>query len=43
MAKLNAVGWFDIYVSDMGRAVAFYETVLGHKLLELVDPTGEHR
>jgi uncharacterized protein len=41
VAKMNAVGWFDIYVSDMKRAVAFYEAVLGQKLVELVDPTGE--
>ena len=29
MTKMNAVGWFDIYVEDLDRAVAFYETVLG--------------
>jgi uncharacterized protein len=39
--KTNAVGWFDIYVSDMGRATKFYEAVLKHKLTELNDPTGE--
>lgn len=27
----NPIGWFEIYVSDMARAVAFYETVLGVK------------
>ncbi len=41
MTKMNAVGWFDIYVDDLKRAVAFYETVLGHKLEEIVDPTGQ--
>lgn len=32
--KLNAnvVGWFEIPVSDMERAIKFYETVLGLKL-----------
>lgn len=41
MTKMNAVGWFDIYVDDLDRAVAFYETVLGTKLEPLGDPTGE--
>ena len=41
MTKMNAVGWFDIYVNDLNRAVAFYETVLGYKLEEIVDPTGQ--
>lgn len=41
MTKMNAVAWFDIYVSDLDRAVAFYETVLGQKLEEIVDPTGQ--
>lgn len=41
MTKMNAVGWFDIYVDDMKRAVIFYESVLGYKLEELNDPTGE--
>jgi uncharacterized protein len=41
MEKSNAVGWFDIYVGDMTRAVAFYEAVLKQKLLEIDDPTGE--
>jgi len=31
MAK-NAVGWFEIPVSDMGRAIRFYETVFDTKL-----------
>jgi uncharacterized protein len=41
MAKTNAVGWFDIYVNDMERAVGFYEGVLLQKLEQLGDPTGE--
>jgi len=41
MAKSNAIGWFDIYVSDMDRAVAFYEGVLQQKLQQMGDPTGE--
>lgn len=28
----NAVGWFEIPVTDMDRAIKFYETVLGIKL-----------
>lgn len=40
MAKMNAIGWFDIYVNDMERATEFYETVLGQKLEEMGDPTG---
>lgn len=27
-ARMNPVGWFEIYVQDMARAKAFYETVL---------------
>jgi uncharacterized protein len=41
MKETNAVGWFDIYVSDMKRAVAFYENVLKQKLVKIDDPTGE--
>ena len=41
MAKTNAIGWFDIYVNDMERAVAFYERVLEQKLEAMGDPTGE--
>lgn len=39
--EMNAVGWFDIYVDDMDRAVSFYETVLETKLEAMADPTGE--
>jgi predicted enzyme related to lactoylglutathione lyase len=41
MAKLNAIGWFDVYVSEMERAVTFYENVLQTKLEPIGDPTGE--
>ena len=41
MTKPNAIGWFDIYVNDMNRAVKFYESVLKQKLEEMGDPTGE--
>ncbi len=41
MTKMNAVGWFDIYVNDLSRAVAFYEAVLGVTLEPMGDPTGE--
>ncbi|WP_371396926.1 VOC family protein [Fretibacter rubidus] len=41
MTKMNAVGWFDIYVNDLDRAVLFYETVLGYTLEELIDASGE--
>jgi predicted enzyme related to lactoylglutathione lyase len=41
MEKPNAIGWFDIYVEDMDRAVAFYESVFGQKLEGMDDPTGE--
>jgi uncharacterized protein len=41
MAKTNAIGWFDIYVNDMKRAVAFYEALLMKKLEQIGDPTGE--
>lgn len=41
MTKMNAVGWFDIYVDDLNRAVEFYEAVMGNKLEPMGDPTGE--
>ncbi|MCE2965649.1 MAG: VOC family protein [Alphaproteobacteria bacterium] len=41
MATSNAIGWFDIYVTDMNRAVVFYESVLQQKLVPIGDPTGE--
>lgn len=41
MDKSNVIGWFDIYVEDMDRAVGFYEGVLKQKLAQIGDPTGE--
>lgn len=41
MTKMNAVAWFDIFVDDLDRAAAFYQTVLGAELVEMGDPTGE--
>jgi predicted enzyme related to lactoylglutathione lyase len=35
----NPIGWFEIYVDDMDRAKAFYQSVLGVKLESLSDPT----
>lgn len=43
MSKMNAVGWFDIYVEELDRAVAFYQAVLGHDLEEIIDPTGQSK
>lgn len=37
----NPVGWFEIYVSDMAKAVDFYETVLGLKLEKMDAPMPE--
>lgn len=34
----NPVGWFEIYVDDMARAKAFYESVLGTSFEALTDP-----
>lgn len=39
--EFNAVGWFEIYVSDMDRAQRFYETVMAVKLAELPAPDVE--
>ena len=38
--KRNPVGWFEIYVSDMARAQAFYESVLNIKMQPLANPEG---
>ncbi len=35
---MRKVGWFDIYVEDMDRAQAFYETVLDTTLSSMHDP-----
>ena len=39
--KNNPVGWFEIYVQDMARARAFYESVLEGKLERLPSPEVE--
>lgn len=36
----NPVGWFEIYVSDMARARAFYETVFDIQMQPLPNPDG---
>ncbi len=35
---MRKIGWFDIYVEDMERAQAFYETVLDTTLAAMDDP-----
>lgn len=35
---MRKIGWFDIYVDDMERAQAFYETVLDTTLTTMDDP-----
>jgi predicted enzyme related to lactoylglutathione lyase len=37
----NPVGWFEIYVQDMTRAKAFYETTFGVTLQKLDSPEVE--
>ena len=39
-AMSNPVGWFEIYVSDMARARAFYEGVFQRSLSPLPGPPG---
>ena len=41
MSKMNTVGWFDIFVDDLDRAVAFYQIVVERTLEPIGDPTGE--
>lgn len=36
--KSNPVFWFEIYVQDMGRAIAFYECVFAIQLEKLENP-----
>ena len=38
--KRNPVGWFEIYVIDIDRAQAFYETVLNIQMQPLPQPDG---
>lgn len=37
----NPVGWFEIYVDDMKRAMAFYEAVLGVEFQRMESPEVE--
>lgn len=37
----NPVGWFEIYVADINRAQAFYQSVLDVQLEDLGDPTDD--
>jgi predicted enzyme related to lactoylglutathione lyase len=39
--KGNPVGWFEIYVQDMGRARKYYEALFDVKLEKLESPAGE--
>ena len=43
MERPNVIGWFDLYVDDMDRAVAFYESVFEQPLEAIDDPTGAAR
>ncbi len=36
--KINPVGWFEIYVQDIDRAIKFYESVFECELQELSAP-----
>jgi predicted enzyme related to lactoylglutathione lyase len=38
---MNPVGWFEIYVNDLPRAVKFYESVLKKPLTKLDSPAGD--
>ena len=38
MAPKNAISWFEIPTTDLGRAQKFYETILGVKLTSLDTP-----
>lgn len=41
MTTANPVGWFEIYVQDVPRAKAFYQTVLARTLEQLPSPDVE--
>lgn len=38
--KFNPVGWFELYVSDMARAKAFYSAMLQRELFDLPSSPG---
>jgi len=37
----NPIGWFDIYVNDIERAVKFYEAVFNVELKDLSNPSND--
>lgn len=37
----NAIGWFDIFINDMDRAITFYQTVFETTLVKIGDPTDD--
>ncbi len=39
--KDNAINWFEIHVSDFGRARTFYETILNTQLQEVSSDCGQ--
>ena len=39
--NVNPVGWFEIYVDDMGRAKSFYESVFQIELQNMMPPGEE--
>ena len=41
MKTVNPVGWFDIYVADLARAKAFYETVFAIELKDFPEEWGK--
>ncbi|MGF1908508.1 VOC family protein [Vibrio kasasachensis] len=38
----NPIGWFEIYVNDIDRAIEFYQKVFQVTLEPMNDPTGEN-
>lgn len=38
----NPVGWFELYVTNLPRAKAFYEALFQHPMDELPSPPGVH-
>lgn len=41
MTPTKPVGWFELYVDNMPRAVAFYEAVFGKKMEKMDSPVNE--
>jgi uncharacterized protein len=40
-AQRNAVGWFELYVSDMARAKAFYQAVFQREMVDMPTEGGD--